>query len=194
MPKVLPEYKELVKSKIIEAALKVFSLKGFYATRMLDIAKKIGMSKATLYFYFKSKEDLLRMISITINQKLGEIFRMSFEWNNFAAAAEIIYDRIADEVILQLPIGLEILSLASRDETIGKIARDDREQGLAAIQSSLQHQMDNGRITNAMDAHILAQLVLGLCWDIMLQQLIGSDQSLARENWINLLTVILEPQ
>ena len=76
---------------------------------MLDIAKKIGMSKATLYFYFKSKDDLLRMISITINQILGEIFRTSFEGDDLTAAVENTYDRITDEMFAQLPISLEIL-------------------------------------------------------------------------------------
>lgn len=192
MPKVLPEYKEFVKSKIIEAALKVFSLKGFSGTRMLDIAKKIGMSKATLYFYFKSKEDLLKMITITLNQTLGEIIRTSFEGDDIATAIENTYNRIADEVLAQLPISLEILSVASRDETIKKIARADREKGIAAIQSSLQRQIDKGIIRNDMDVLVLAELVLGLCWDIIIQQLIGYDQSLVRQNWINALATIFE--
>lgn len=192
MPKVLPEYKELVKSKIIEAALKVFSLKGYYASTMLDIAKNIGMSKATLYFYFKSKEDLLKMISLTINQTLGEIFNTSFDGEDITAAIGRVYDRIADEVLVQLPVGLEILSVASRDETIKKIARDDHENGIAAIESSLQGQMDKGFISNDVDVHVLSQLVLGFCWDVIIQQMIGYDKLLVRDNWTKSLVTLFK--
>jgi AcrR family transcriptional regulator len=192
MPKVLPEYKDLVKSKIIDAALNIFALKGFYGSTMLDIARKIGISKATLYFYFKSKEDLLRMISITIYQTLGEIFRSSFEGDDFDAAAGKIHDRVVDDVLPQLPVGLEILSLASRDEQVKTMVQKDRETGLDAIQAALQHQMDKGLVTNAVDARVLAQLVLGLCWDMMMQHLIGQDRLLVRDAWIESLSTVLK--
>lgn len=43
---------------IIHAALEVFSLKGYTATSMAQIASRAGIGKSTLYEYFKTKEDL----------------------------------------------------------------------------------------------------------------------------------------
>ncbi len=191
MPRVLPEYKELVKSKIIQAAIKIFSMKGYYASRMIDIAKKIGISKATLYLYFKSKEDLLKMISISINQKLGAIFSKSFEMEDLTEAAEEIYNRIDNELQEQLPIGLELLSLASNDEIIRKIARDDREKGLEVIASSLQHHIKKNLVRTDRAPRDLAQLVLGLCWDVLLQQIIGCEKSIVHANWIKSISILL---
>ncbi len=191
MPRVLPEYKELVKSKIIQAAIKIFSMKGYYASRMIDIAKKIGISKATLYLYFKSKEDLLKMISISINQKIGNIFIKSFEMEDFTAMAEETYYRIAHELQEELPISLELLSLAANDELIQKIAREDREKGLDVISSSLQHHFDKSLVRTEWAPRDLAQLVLDLCWDILLQQVIGYNKTSIQANWIKLLKILL---
>lgn len=44
---------------IIEAAVKCFAHKGFHATSIQEIADTAGIAKGSLYFYFKSKEDLL---------------------------------------------------------------------------------------------------------------------------------------
>jgi len=50
------------KQKIIQSAIKCFSEKGYRGTSIQDIADSIGIAKGSLYFYFKSKEDLLMSI------------------------------------------------------------------------------------------------------------------------------------
>ncbi|MEO0241580.1 MAG: TetR/AcrR family transcriptional regulator [candidate division WOR-3 bacterium] len=46
------------KEKILIAARNIFGQKGFYETKMDDIAREAGIAKGTLYLYFKSKEEL----------------------------------------------------------------------------------------------------------------------------------------
>jgi AcrR family transcriptional regulator len=58
MPPVNPRA-EARKSKILRAAQKVFAQKGFYEATISDVAKEAGISDATIYEYFSSKEDLL---------------------------------------------------------------------------------------------------------------------------------------
>lgn len=47
---------------IIKAALKIFSEKGFYDAKIVDIANEAGIGKGTVYEYFKSKEELFKEI------------------------------------------------------------------------------------------------------------------------------------
>jgi TetR/AcrR family fatty acid metabolism transcriptional regulator len=47
------------KERIIEAALKVFAEKGFYNSKISEIAKEAEVADGTIYLYFKSKYDLL---------------------------------------------------------------------------------------------------------------------------------------
>lgn len=46
--------------ELIRAAVALFGEQGFSATNLKDVAKRAGVSKGTVYLYFKSKEDLLR--------------------------------------------------------------------------------------------------------------------------------------
>jgi AcrR family transcriptional regulator len=45
-------------NQIIEAAVKCFSSAGYHKTTMDDIAKEVGLSKGSLYRYFKNKKQL----------------------------------------------------------------------------------------------------------------------------------------
>jgi TetR/AcrR family fatty acid metabolism transcriptional regulator len=45
--------------RIIRAALKVFAKKGFYNSRVSEIAKEAVVADGTIYLYFKNKDDIL---------------------------------------------------------------------------------------------------------------------------------------
>lgn len=47
------------KNKLIDAALRTFSYKGFGESTTKDIAQEAGVTDGLIYHYFKSKEDLL---------------------------------------------------------------------------------------------------------------------------------------
>ena len=53
---------EKKKKEIIQVAAELFDALGYERTSMSAIAARMGGSKATLYAYFKSKEELLRAI------------------------------------------------------------------------------------------------------------------------------------
>ncbi|KPK12680.1 MAG: hypothetical protein AMJ68_01160 [Acidithiobacillales bacterium SG8_45] len=52
--------KEARPGEIIEAALELFTEKGFAATKLTEVAARAGVSKGTLYLYFDSKEALFQ--------------------------------------------------------------------------------------------------------------------------------------
>ena len=45
---------------LLEAAFRTFATKGYRATRLEEIADSVGMTKGAIYYYFSSKEELLR--------------------------------------------------------------------------------------------------------------------------------------
>jgi AcrR family transcriptional regulator len=51
------------KHQILDAAMVVFARLGFHEARMDDIVQEAGLSKGTLYWYFKSKEEIITAIS-----------------------------------------------------------------------------------------------------------------------------------
>jgi AcrR family transcriptional regulator len=48
--------------EVLDAALDLFARNGFAATRMDDIAKAAGLSKAAIYLYFPSKADVFKAL------------------------------------------------------------------------------------------------------------------------------------
>jgi len=53
------ERKEQKRRLIMQAALKIFTRKGYSPTALDEIAQEAGIAKGTLYLYFKDKEDLI---------------------------------------------------------------------------------------------------------------------------------------
>ncbi|MEN9856076.1 MAG: hypothetical protein RLZZ157_1202, partial [Pseudomonadota bacterium] len=48
--------------EVLAAALDLFTINGFASTRMDDIAKAAGLSKAAIYLYFPSKDDVFKAL------------------------------------------------------------------------------------------------------------------------------------
>ena len=52
--------------KVLEAAVKVFSRKGFSGARIDEIAKEAGMSKTNMLYYFKTKKELYHVVIVRV--------------------------------------------------------------------------------------------------------------------------------
>jgi len=61
------------KSKILRAAQKLFAEKGFDGARVDDIAAEAGVNKALIYYYFKSKRNLLEELFSNLIEELMEV-------------------------------------------------------------------------------------------------------------------------
>lgn len=55
---VVPDKREA----ILRAAIKVFAGKGYFNSKVADIAKEAGIADGTVYLYFKSKDEILHSI------------------------------------------------------------------------------------------------------------------------------------
>jgi AcrR family transcriptional regulator len=50
------------RSRLRELALQLFAEQGYEKTSLREIAERLGVTKAALYYYFKSKEDIVRSL------------------------------------------------------------------------------------------------------------------------------------
>lgn len=60
---------------IVQSAIKLFSSRGYHATKMDDVAKQAKMSKGLIYFYFKNKEDLYMAVTKKAFEQLIGVFK-----------------------------------------------------------------------------------------------------------------------
>jgi len=66
--------KQARKESILDAARRVFQEKGYHSTTMNKIAEEAELSKATLYLYFKNKDDLFLSMTTEPLKKLKKEF------------------------------------------------------------------------------------------------------------------------
>ena len=60
------------KNEILDVAEKLFGTKGFDCTSTSDILDEIGIARGTLYYHFKSKEEILDAMIIRMTNRLIE--------------------------------------------------------------------------------------------------------------------------
>ncbi|HZS75265.1 MAG TPA: TetR/AcrR family transcriptional regulator [Ktedonobacteraceae bacterium] len=56
----------LTQQAIVEAAAELFARNGFGATSLEDIADRLGVTKGAFYYHIKNKEEILRLIYLTV--------------------------------------------------------------------------------------------------------------------------------
>ena len=82
--------KKIRQKEILEAAKELFFELGFAATSMNQIAKKVELSKGTLYLYFKNKEELYISLLIEgmdlLNEKFSKAIIDKAAWHEKLAA------------------------------------------------------------------------------------------------------------
>ena len=79
-------------AKIVDAAYRLMSQKGYESTSISQIAKEAGISKGLIYNYFNSKEELLkelinntmeegdRLMADIISEEPAEMLSNIFKW------------------------------------------------------------------------------------------------------------------
>ena len=119
-----PDVSEERKDQILNAAEEVFNQKGLDNARMDDIAEETGLSKGTLYLYFKSKDDLIAAILDRIFQREFRAFEnVDLSTMSATDAIWLFTDTVIKDIkiILHLmPIAYEFLALAFRNKIVQK--------------------------------------------------------------------------
>jgi AcrR family transcriptional regulator len=81
------------RERVLRASVEIFSRRGFRATSMNEIAAGVGLSKPTLYHYFRNKEELLVLIYRDV---LDDSLRMAHET---VAAAPTALDAVRELLV-----------------------------------------------------------------------------------------------
>ena len=127
----------MTKEDILEAAARIFGEKGFDATSMQDIADAVHLQKASLYYHFDSKQEILAAILDhaldIINITLEAVLAQSLSPDEKLRHAMVSYlQTIADNRNLAAVLLFELRSLdpelkarhASRREKFERLWRD----------------------------------------------------------------------
>jgi AcrR family transcriptional regulator len=78
------------KQAILQAAIKLFSVKGFKESSMAELANMVGAAGGTIFYHFKSKEELFLSIIENIKTTILNDFQQHIERTKFDNGMEML--------------------------------------------------------------------------------------------------------
>jgi AcrR family transcriptional regulator len=138
---------------IIEAATKVFREKGYARASMDVIARKVGGSKATLYGYFKSKDELFEAAMAEVVESAVHRIRPLLDVESddlqgvLERAAEAYVAFIVSEEIL--PITRVIVGEGFKRDVGPALFEQGPRRGLTVMAEFFAAQIGRGRLRDA---------------------------------------------
>ncbi|MFB6724178.1 TetR/AcrR family transcriptional regulator [Kribbella sp. NPDC056345] len=122
------------KAAIHQAALDLFSAQGYEKTSLREIAEQVGITKASLYYHYSSKQDLLRVIIGTFVDDVRQVMERSagLEWS--PEAVRELLGAYLDVIIKHRATGPTLM----RDIGAVLAAIDEDLEGLIATSRAFQ--------------------------------------------------------
>ncbi len=173
MPKTSTAAKEARRAQILQAAVRCFARRGYYATTIEDLVEETGLSRGALYLYFPSKEAIYLAISEQWNCGMQEaiqarltpdlspaaILRLIIEVNGEHVQAETDACRVLME---GWSLGHHIPALAER-------ARKQQARGMSSLSQLLRAGIAAGEFRADIDVETQARILRAMLHGLMVQ-------------------------
>jgi AcrR family transcriptional regulator len=150
---MMPSKDEIIKCEVLQEAAKLFRHYGLSKTTMEDIARAVGKGKSTLYYYYKSKEEIfdavmqrekdamLRRIQVAVEQEPTASLKLE-------AFTRMKFREIAQISVLYQIVVREVQNCTEMERGIRK-SFDNNEMSL--VKGILQFGVDSGEFSNIKD-------------------------------------------
>jgi AcrR family transcriptional regulator len=188
---------EETRAKIMDAAVKLFSTRGFTAASVDDICQEAGISKGAFYHHFESKQALFLAL---LDGWLQEI----------DSAIQASKDKTAPETFMQmteafpylfetagegLPMFLEFWLQASRDKTIWEASIAPYRRYHKYFTSLIKKGVEEGSFVE-VDPDLTSRMIVATAMGLLLQSLLDPKgakwEKVARESTDLLVNSLLE--
>ena len=180
--------------RILEGALRAFAKKGFYNTKVSEIASEAGVADGTIYLYFKNKDDLL--ISL---------FEDRMEWIIARLRAEL--EAVEGGVDAKLRGVIRLHVALARDEpdlaefiTVelrqsAKFVKEYENPGFAdylrLLQSLIEQGQHDGTFRRDLDSRLVGRAIFGALDEVLLMTTLSSHGREDVERKVDQITTLL---
>ncbi|SRR5581483_3978032 len=192
-PKVTGQYKTEVKEKIIQAAIESFAQTGFDRTKMEDIAKRLGLSKGTIYLYFASKEELFLAILEHYLKVMKEqqLAAMSARKEDMVLDAEHFYENFRKLERGNDKVMLEMVVESTRNQKLRKGMYEHRLKVYDAVVEHLNKQIERGFIKKDIDVNGLASAFVALYDGLAASRMLGISEVQSKKAWVTMVRAVM---
>jgi AcrR family transcriptional regulator len=161
------------RTRILDAAVRVFAEHGYHGSRVGDIAEDAGVAHGLLYHYFASKEEVLHAIFLENWGELLARFR-AVEASKEPAPeklegiAKILLRTWRNDPAL---VTVMVREVARSREIQGRI--DEVREAFAIVQRVIEEGQGSGAFRRDVDARIASWLVYGALEEILTGWVLG---------------------
>lgn len=176
---------EIIKEEIISTAQKLFQRYGLDKTTMEDIAKAMRKGKSTLYYYYKSKEDIFDGV---ISKEAKEVFdSIKKEIDKVSSAEEklITYTttliKVTKDKVNLYNLLLKEIFESNNNDFQPKLSKFDKNS-LSIIKEILLLGIENGEFNKQLlksNVDLLAYVIVSSFRSIIIDLVIGEDQTIS---------------
>jgi len=191
MPKVTLEYKELVRTRILESAHRVFSQKGYREATMDEIADGLGLSKPALYRYYKSKEELFREIFRLFNQATAKALRESFKGGRLDGET---FFALIDKWGWTPNLFLSAASEAPRNPKLRKILAEGYKTGVDTVGSFIDELKNRGILKDTADSRQIAMGAIAVHDGLLIWEVAGMNREETRKAFVDIIQTMFSSQ
>ena len=176
---------EAKREAILEEASKAFIELGFERTSMAEISARVGGSKATLYGYFESKEQLFVAVALSLGEKhirpVFDVLKQTTDGDE-SMALQRFGEGFLSHVSLPDAVAIQRMVIAESGHTaIGQLFFEaGPKMGHEAVAFFLQGAMARGRLRRADLAVATEHLLALLNAEIMPRRMLGLPVNTSR--------------
>jgi AcrR family transcriptional regulator len=167
---------EETRARIIEAAVKQFSVNGYNKASVDDICTQAGVSKGAFYHHFKTKQDVF----LALLDGWLQTFDQAIEATNEKSVPEIFeqitesFPYIVESAGDNLPMFLEFWLQASRDDTIWQASIAPYRRYHKHFVSLIKKGIAEGSFAD-VDPDLAARLIVSAAMGLLLQSLLDPE-------------------
>ena len=180
MPKVLPEYLELRRQQILDAAAACFGRRGFHLSTMQDICKEADLSPGAVYRYFPSKESIIE--AMCDRGQAGSA--AALESGLHAGGTGAVLDELIRIFFLErdnledlgtCALMIELVAEAPRNPAVREWLTRNERQVRAPLAELVRHAQAAGEINPNLDADAVARVLVALYQGFVTQKLVEPE-------------------
>ncbi|WP_307873594.1 MULTISPECIES: TetR/AcrR family transcriptional regulator [unclassified Frankia] len=153
------------RAQIMQVAADLFEANAYQGTSMEAVAQRVGIRKASLYYYFASKDDLLAQMHLETIEPIFEAHRQRLD-AHILGSRDLLLAMMADLVSLAESHGIHMRQVFDHFQELPEPVRtkiiDQRDNYREMIIDVLNQGIADG-VFATNDVNLTALAILGMC-------------------------------
>jgi AcrR family transcriptional regulator len=131
------------RDRILDVALDLFTEQGFDATSLRQIAERLGVTKAALYYHFESKDDIL----MALHMRLHELGRDALARTREEPVTLELWGELLDGIVDQMLAQRQLFLMHQRNQAVlEKLHREDHDAEHEDIEEQFRRLLADTRV------------------------------------------------